>query len=103
MRENDSSNLSRNEALSLELLLKSLIEQHDAFHNDIFIAIRHSTIEIENNGEFKKATTKGFDRALIKLKEKIVEDPDDKFPLDSIKDLSRCSFIFKESCDLLNF
>ena len=46
---------------------------------------------------------KGIDRALVKLKERIAENPEDKFPLDSLKDLSRFSFVFKESEDLIKF
>lgn len=80
-----------------------MIEVHEAQHDDIFTQIRIAALGIENNSKFVKTGVKGADRALIKLKEKIVEDPYDKFPLDSLKDLSRCCFIFNNAGDLITF
>jgi hypothetical protein len=49
------------------------------------------------------APVKGTDRAMVKLKEKIAEEPENKFPLISMKDLSRGSLVFKTASDLLKF
>lgn len=40
---------------------------------------------------------------MVKLKENIAEKPDNKFPLNTMKDLSRGSLIFQTASDLLKF
>lgn len=53
--------------------------------------------------EFLMAPTKGKERALVKLYEAISEDSSVKFPLNTLKDLTRASFTFKDSTALLEF
>lgn len=40
---------------------------------------------------------------MVKLKENIAEKPDNKYPLISMKDLSRGSLVFQTANDLLKF
>lgn len=53
--------------------------------------------------QFLMAPTKGKERALVKLYEAITEDSSVKFPLRTLKDLTRASFTFETSTALLEF
>lgn len=49
------------------------------------------------------APVKGSERAYIKLKEEVVQNPECKFPLQTLKDLTRGSYVFKNASDLIAF
>lgn len=46
---------------------------------------------------------KGFDRSLVKLKQQVADDPSRKFPVETLKDLTRCSFTFINPIALSEF
>mmetsp|Transcript_60313 Transcript_60313/g.51071 ORF Transcript_60313/g.51071 Transcript_60313/m.51071 type:complete len:197 (+) Transcript_60313:433-1023(+) len=102
-RQSESNILNANEAKCLKLLLKSLISHHAAWHNDLGKEIKALIQGLPGAPELTIAPVKGEDRAFTKLKEKVEQDPQRKFPLDSLKDLSRASLIFKSADELFAF
>lgn len=62
-------------------MLKSLISKHESYHNDIKTCLGEMIAGLDGNETFQYASVKGYDRAMIKLKEKIAEDPENKFPM----------------------
>jgi len=49
------------------------------------------------------APVKGSERAYIKLKEENANNPGCKFPLHTLKDLTRGSYVFKTASELISF
>lgn len=83
------------------MLLKSLLSKHASYNNEIKKKLSEILIKIPGCPELEFAPVKGAERAMVKLKENIAENPDIKFPLNSLKDLSRGSLIFESANELL--
>lgn len=95
------------------MLLNSTIKKHQAYHEQIEKDIKSLFNQrkiIEEYESFTFPGVKGADRALIKLKESIMDfkisDKNNKrrkFKLETLKDLTRGSFVFKNSSQLKKF
>lgn len=95
------------------MLLKSSIKTHEAYHDqieqDLKTLFSEQKVE-EDYVSFKFPGVKGSDRALIKLKESVKDfkikektNKQKKFKLDTLKDLTRGSFVFYTATQLTNF